>query len=276
MLATVRRQSNKHVYQFDNLVVGGSLDASYYSYRHGYPILNNRLQYIPFFDTTDLESLGDKDLLEQVSADFQLETSLISTRKLRDYFLSLLSLEGLNMFSGKVDAIRVGDDSLKVVTQNSRVYKIEYDNLFLFDDKKIEGVQFAHQAEDTRHRVLDWYHLRSASKSNIEKLTSEDGSIREIYFTTSDEHWKSRRLVAVSYLTDDEIDDPGNLELYTRYEILDMLERGGIKGKKNGINAETGAHYRLSVKIEFEGREVVETNTLLSRTIGNMRFNPCE
>jgi hypothetical protein len=180
------------------------------------------------------------------------------------------------MFSDKVNAVRVSDESLKVVTENSRVYKIRYNNLFLFDDKNIEGVQFAYQAEQPHHRVLDWYHLQSASKSDIEKITSQDGTIGEIYFTTSDKHWKSRRLVAVSHLTEGEINDSNNLEIYTRYEILDILKKAGIKGRKNGTNPETGEHYRLSVKIEFEGREIVESNSLLSRTVGNMRFNPDE
>ena len=272
----MRQQLNKHVYEFDNLVVGSSLKASRYSYEHAYPILNNRLEYIPFFDSTDLESLKDESLSGQIAADFQLEDSYIPARTLRNYFLSLLSLEGLNMFSDKVNAVRVSDEDLKVVTENSRVYKIRYNNLFLFDDKNIEGVQFAYQTERAPHRVLDWYHLQSASKSDIEKITSQDGTIGEIYFTTSDKHWKSRRLVAVSHLTESEINDSSNLEIYTRYEILNMLEKGGIKGRKNGTNPETGEHYRLSVKIEFEGREIVESNSLLSRTVGNMRFNPDE
>tara|TARA_Y100000296_G_C5173938_1_gene258902 strand:+ start:2550 stop:3368 length:819 start_codon:yes stop_codon:yes gene_type:complete len=272
----VRQQLNKHVYEFDNLVVGSSLKAARYSYERGYPILNNRLEDIPFFDFTDLESLGDKGLSTQITEDFQLEVPRISTRMLRDYFLSLLSLEGLNMFSDKVSAVRLGDDVLKVVTENSRVYKIKYNNLFLFDDKKIEGVQFTYAAPRPPHRVLDWYHLQSASKFDIEKITSQDGTIGEIHFTTSDKHWKSRRLVAVSHLTESEINDSNNLEIYTRYEILDMLKTAGIKGRKNGTNPETGEHYRLSVKIEFEGREIVESNSLLSRTVGNMRFNPDE
>ena len=252
------------------------MKASRYSYEHAYPILNNRLEYIPFFDSTDLESLKDENLSGQVAADFQLEDRHIPTRTLRNYFLSLLSLEGLNMFSDKVNAVRVSDEDLKVVTENSRVYKIRYNNLFLFDDKNIEGVQFAYQTDHARHRVLDWYHLQSASKSDIEKIMSQDGTVGEIHFTTSDKHWKSRRLVAVSHLAESEINDSSNLEIYTRYEILDMLEKAGIKGRKNGTNPETGEHYRLSVKIEFEGREIVESNSLLSRTVGNMKFNPDE
>ena len=252
------------------------MKAARYSYERAYPILNNRLEYIPFFDFTDLESVKDEGLSAQIGAAFQLENPRISTRTLRNYFLSLLSLEGLNMFSDKVKAVRSNDDGLKVVTENSRVYKVRYNNLFLFDDKNIEGVQFTYQPKRPPHRVLDWYHLQSASVSDIEKITSKDGTIREIYFTTSEKHWRSRRLVAVSHLTEDEIDDSSNLEIYKRYEILDMLKKAGIKGRKNGTNPETDEHYRLSVKIEFEGREIVESNSLLSRTVGNMRFNPDE
>lgn len=262
---------NKHIYQLNNVVVGSSFEAVYYSYINQFPLVANTIAPIPFFDKVDLASY------------VHLPQGIFSRKdapmaEARDYFLSLLSLEGLNMFSDKISKIRVNqeDNLLKVLTKNSRLFKIEYRNLFLFDDQNVEGVEFTYES-DGINRVLDWYGISSCSPHEHEVITSNEDFVREVYFTENPYNFQEKELVAVSYVpfgNGEEASD--DLEIYTRYKILDMLEDAGIMGMKNGINKKTGEHFRLSIKLEYKGREVFSERALKHQKIGDLVVRPFE
>ena len=181
------------------------------------------------------------------------------------------------MFANKVATVRVGDDnSIKVVTQNSRVFKIQYDKLYVFDDQNVEGIKASYQKEALNHKVLDWYDIQSCAPHDIKKLTSDEDFVKEIHFVEGEEYLKDRNLVAVSYFGPTGVQADEGLEIYVRYKVLDMMKSAGIQGRKNGINKETGEHYRISIKLAYKRREVVEIKNLIPDEYDDIIINPNE
>tara|TARA_Y100000310_G_scaffold328520_1_gene396771 strand:+ start:682 stop:1476 length:795 start_codon:yes stop_codon:yes gene_type:complete len=263
---------NKHIYQLNNVVVGSSFNAAYYSYVNQFSLVVNTLTSVPFFDKVDLSTLNPAP--EQGA----LSEKVAFLGEAYDHYLSLLSLEGLNMFSDKVSKIRIEQESktLKVLTKNSRLFKIKYRNLFLFNDENVEGVEFVYEPTGTS-RVLDWYRVKSCSPHEHEVITSTDNFVKEIYFTENPYNSQEKELVAVSYIPSDKVEDAaGALEIYTRYKILDMLKSAGIMGIKNGTSKKTGEPLRLSIKLEYKGREVLDTRTLKHQRVGDLVVRPRE
>jgi hypothetical protein len=196
---------------------------------------------------------------------------------LRDNLLAGLSLKGLNMFANKVATVRVvGDNLIKVVTQNSRVFKIQYDKLYIFDDQNVEGIKVSYRNGALSYRVLDWYDIQSCAPHDIKKLTSNEDFVKEVHFVEGGEYLKDRNLVAVSYLDDPRTQAAKGLEIYVRYKVLSMMKDAGIRGRKNGINEKTGEHYRVSIKLAYKRREVVEIKDLISNEYNDIVINPNE
>tara|TARA_R110000824_G_scaffold391002_1_gene588547 strand:+ start:3487 stop:4218 length:732 start_codon:yes stop_codon:yes gene_type:complete len=242
---------NNHTYRFGGVVIGGDLKAVQYSCENNYPLILNRLKEIYSFDP--------------------------SCTDLRDNLLADLSLKGLNMFANKVATVRVGGDNLiKVVTQNSRVFKIQYDKLYIFDDQNVEGIKVSYHKGALSCRVLDWYDIQSCAHHDIKKLTSDEDFVKEVHFVEGGEYLKDRNLVAVSYLDHSRMQADEGLEIYVRYKVLDMMRTAGIRGRKNGINKETGEHYRVSIKLAYKRREVVEIKDLISSEYDDIVINPNE
>ena len=266
------RSLNKHIYQLNNVVVGSSFNAAYYSYINQFPLVVNALTSVPFFDKVDLATVTGAPQRGPPSE----KRAFLG--EACDHYLSLLSLEGLNMFSDKVSKIRIEQESktLKVLTKNSRLFKIKYRNLFLFDDENVEGVELIYEAAKPS-RVLDWYRVKSCAPHEHEIITSTDDFVKEVYFTENPYNFQEKELVAVSYISSDKVEGAaGALEIYTRYKILDMLEDAGIMGIKNGISKKTGEPLRLSIKLEYRGREVLDTKTLKHQRIGDLVVRPRE
>jgi len=242
---------NKHTYRFGGVVIGGNLRAVQYSRENNYPLILNRLEKVYPFDSPYVD--------------------------LRDNLLADLSLEGLNMFANKVATVRIGEDnSIKVVTQNSRVFKIQYDKLYIFDDQNVEGIKASYRKGSLGYRVLDWYDIQSCAPHDIKKLTSEEDFVKEVHFVEGGEYLKDRNLVAVSHLDGPRMHTDEGLEIYVRYKVLSMMEDAGIRGRKNGINKETGEHYRVSIKLAYKRREVIEIKDLISNEYDDIVINPNE
>ena len=245
---------NNHIYKFEGVVIGGNTDAVRYSYENKYPLILNHLEKSHPFDLVE----GHQ-----------------SSTALRDKLLADLSLRGLNMFADKISNVRIEENNLvKVVTQNSRVFRVQYDKLYVFDDQNVEGMQASYQKDTLGYKVLDWYDIPSCAPHDIKKLTSDEDFVREVHFINDEEYLKDRNLVAISYFGPEGIKESEALEIYVRYKVLDMMKEAGIQGRKNGINKETGEHYRISIKLAYDRREIIETKDLIPDEYDDIIINP--
>ena len=113
-----------HVYEFDNLVIGGNLPALLYAYSKSLPILCiKRCLPLRFQETEAPVFSGYQkvDLWNRLSA--------------------LLSLSGLMPFSNKINSLRITGENSAEVFSDSRKFSISFNKLSIFDEENIHGLE---------------------------------------------------------------------------------------------------------------------------------------
>lgn len=226
-----------HFYKWDEVVIGGNLNALFYAREKGCHILPNTLDSPFAYDKTgSLVHLGVNDL----DAWQRLSYSL--------------AMDGLNPLAGKIDSIKINsDDKIIVINVGTpSLIKISYNKLRVFDFEQVFGIPNKEKIEG--FRVLDWFDVRSGMKHELDIIedTSTD-FVKKIHFYLSeriDGNKDKKDLIAESILTKKQINDIDYSESISRFKVLNMMKEAGITGKGNGLGR------KLPVKIELWKREV--------------------
>jgi hypothetical protein len=242
---------NKHTYISDYVIVGSSLAALLHSYFTGFPCIYIDSR-IPFrFDFT----LNDK-----VKNHFGIPGA--SDRELWELLVFVLSISGKLPMADKTSSISIQDDVMKATTSRSRLARFKFKKLLIYDDTGVSGLPLLKKS--TRHlsRTLDWFDVRSGMEHEHEILTSDQNFVKEIIFYPSERMGSQKKrirkdLVAVSYLSEDQILDFDYSSTMARFKVTQMMKDAGIKGARNGRDTFNPELYRYySVKIESADREI--------------------
>jgi hypothetical protein len=153
-----------------------------------------------------------------------------------------------------------GNHTLKLFTDGPFFSALTFGELIVFDDTRLEGWD-GELEYDRKYRVLDWINDRRSAPHNISYQETEDDFVKEIYFYPSKRihgNWSGKRdILAVSYLSKDQLDNIDYCETYVRFKVLHTMQHAGIKGPKNGINKKDPTqHKRLTIKLETVRRDV--------------------
>ena len=229
----------KHVYEYDRLVIGGSLASLLYGYLNGVPVMYT-MQREPLFFEVDKKGNSKRQLWKELS--FQL------------------SLAGLLPFPGPLESIRIeGPNILKAFPGGPTFSTFHYSDLIVFDDEGIEGWHGTLKKKK-EYKVLDWINDRQSSPHEISHISSYEPFVKEVYFYPSERvdgnPKKKKDILAISYLDKEQLDKVEYSDIYARFKVLDLMKKSGIQGRKNGLNPKTGKIRRLSIKIESTGRDV--------------------
>ena len=232
---------NKHEYFFDTLVVGHSLSAMLYSFINAVPLLINKtqkphrfsMQKIPFLNT-----------------DSELEAW--------DRLAMILSLSGYLPLSDKLESIRLDGGLAKIYTRNSRMIKVRYNKIIVFNDENIYGLP-ASEKECDDYVVLDWIYARSCDKHDLELIETNDNFVKKVKFYKSERaaNAKVKDMVAFSFLKKEQLSDPNFSDTFVWLKVRNILKEKGIRGACNGHvtnNPEKKIHFAL--KLETYRRQV--------------------
>ena len=227
-----------HFYKWDEVVIGGNLNAFFYARQKSCHVLPNTLDSPFSHDKTGAIAhlgLNDLDVWQKLSYS--------------------LALDGLNPLSGKIKTIRVDRDD-KIITVNvgtPNLIKISYNKLHVFDYEWTFGLPDA-GLEIKNFRVLDWFDVRSGMKHDLEFIEDDNNFVKKIHFYLSeriDGNTMYKDLVSESVLSKDQLHHPDYSDSLSRLKTIAMMKEGGIKGTSNG------ATQHLPIKIELYRREVV-------------------
>ena len=273
---------SKFVYNVDNIVIGGELNAVLFAYLNNYTLINNEFR-IPFrfdfFSNTDvLSSLVVPR--EDVTLQGKEERVNFGTPKkdIYKHLLFILSLAGLNPLSDKVISIRLArDNALRVVTERSQIV-FRYKKLFVFDDTNIHGLPDKLEViNEGLHRVFDWIVMRSCTTHPYEYFETSDDFVNEIFFYPSERfdgfHPTKKDAVVVSYLTEGQLQDSNYSDTYVRFKVLEIMKNAGIRGARNGRDMLDKTKYKYyALKIKPEKREVLSLQKTLYEDTNNIEF----
>jgi len=270
-----------HVYHYDEVVIGGDINAVLCAYKNENVILLNNSD-VPFvFDFCDPDLNLKNAYFENIN--YVLKTTNgdrkfgIPKCKIWKYLVFLLSLQGLNPIGDKIKIIRLEDDNfLKITTEHSRLVRIKYNKLKIFDDKNVYGLKYANVDNQKRHKVLDWMDVRSGTRHAIDYLKTDDNFIKEIYFYSSlriDGNNDKKDLVSVSYLTEEELQDFNFSSTIAKFKIIKLMDSANINGSRNGRLKNKEGYAYSKIKIEAAKREVLKTSKNIYDDYDDITFN---
>ena len=110
--------------------------------------------------------------------------------------------------------------------------------------------------------------VRSGMNHKYDLINNSSDFVRHVYFYPSnriDGAHDKKDLVAVSYLTKDQINDFNYSDTYARFTVEDLMKKNGIKGRRNGRDTNNPNLYRYySIKVETAKREIHNVKHLMS------------
>ena len=250
----------------ETVVIGSSLNAVIYSFLNDLPLLFNDIKKpspVEYLNKTDAPIIRELPSREIKTLE---ETRAVGPNKLQvwDRLCFLMSLQGQIPFADKISSIRINEETkeLKVITNNSRLIIIHCNRIIIFDDKNIAGLPIPIRVvnDKDKRKVLDWINVRSGMVHPYDRIETASSFVGCIHFYPSDRidgNHDRRDLVAVSYLTKEELNNIEYSDLFVRYKVLDLMKKAGIRGRRNGRDVNNPAKYKhYAIKLEMNKRDV--------------------
>ena len=235
----------RHIYQKDTIVIGGCLAALLYAFKNSLPVIfanpKPPFRYDKIEKEYDLSFLG----LEPFESYYQ--------RQVWERLLVLLGLSGNLPLSDNASGLRIVDNLLTVTTNNHRVAKFEFNKLVVFDDEGVTGLPPISGEIKEKNRVIDWVNIRQGAKHQHDELDGDDDFVSKVIFYPSDRHdnKKLKDLVAISYLTDEELLSHDYSDTMVKFKVTKMMKAAGIRGTRNGRDVNNPDKYKYyAIKIE--------------------------
>jgi len=229
---------NKQIYEYERIIIGGSLASLLYGYYNGIPVIYS-MPRVPLFYETDNEGNSKQQLWQKLSFE--------------------MALAGLLPMGNKTESMRSEGDILKAFTDGPVYGTFRSKDLIVFDDADLVGWGGILGKKKER-RVLDWINDRKSSPHDVAHIAGSNNFVKDIYFYPSERMdgnpKKKKDILEISYLTEKHLSSAEYTDAYVKFKVLDMMKEAGIQGIKNGIDARTGKSKRLSIRIETAEREV--------------------
>ena len=272
----------KVIHDVDNVVVGNGLNAVLFAYLNNYIIINNDFR-VPFRFDFFADTIGLPSLFvprEEITLQGKDEEIKFGVCKVDIYkhLLFVLSLSGLNPLSDKVVSIRLNDDNtLRAVTERSQIV-FKYEKLFIFDDANVHGLpDKLENINEDLYKVFDWIIMKSCTTHPYEYFETSDDFVNEVFFYPSERfdgyHATKKDAVAISYLTEKQLQDSEYSDTYAKFKVLDIMKEAGIRGARNGRDMLDKTKYKYyALKIEPEKRETMSLQKTLYEDTNNIEF----
>jgi hypothetical protein len=213
---------DKHIYEIDEIIVGGSLSSLLYAFYTNKKVLFTQAQKPFLFEEIDVSKIPN------VKTMF---TNRIPSIQLWEHLLFALSLNGQIIGSNLNKSIRIQDDILKITTEFSRLTRIKFNKLVIFEPEMIEGIPSPISTTRGKHQVYDWFNVhRGALHTKTVVNTSED-YVNKIWFYSSERDSTKKEVrdcVVMSLLTDEQISSFDYSETITRIRMESLFKELGI------------------------------------------------
>jgi len=249
------REIEKHVYFYDTMVIGGNLPAFIYAYTNSLPII-----FVDGKPPFEFDRFGkEEDLSFLQSEKHEIETHIQAWSRIA----LLLGIAGLMPLSDMAESIRIKEKQMSVVTSHSRLIKINFNKLIIFDAEKVSGLTQITKKEEGKSRVIDWVNVRSGCRHDFDCLETDDDFVSKVVFypTERSDNRKLKDLFAESFLTNEEIKDFSYSDTMVKFKALDVMKKAGIRGSRNGKNPlyperSTVPYKYYAVKLEPSERKI--------------------
>ena len=232
-----------HIFDRDTVVVGGNLQSLLIGALEGLPVV--------FSDPTPPDRFK------------KLPNSPKTQLELWERLMFFMGMEGLVPFSNLCQNIRIIDDQLDVTTNRYRKSSMKFKNLIIYDDQQVTGLPLAIREEKDKNLVIDWINVRSGCTHELDELSSNEDFVKKVHFypTERSDNKNFKDLAAISYLTDEELEDFNFSDTMAKFKVQKMMKDAGIRGARNGRDVNNPDKFKYyAIKVEPSQREIFENS----------------
>lgn len=235
---------------YEEIVVGSSLRALLFAADRDIPVFfttPEKPHRFEHFDiSVDLSSWGlHNEPQLWVTPDGEKQTGQ-NKIALWEHVFFVLGLKGLTPFSSVCNSLRLDDNSLTGYSEYAKLRTIDFDMCHYFDE---HGTYNLISSEDKprNHLVYDTFAFIRGGKHHFDLIQGDDQFCNKIWFYPTprvDGKTAIKDACVLSILSDDQIDDFDFSETMVRLTALQKMKDLGLRGPKNGYQADGSQRYR--------------------------------
>lgn len=222
------------VHNYDQVVFGSNMHALLYAYVNQIPLFYHNVDKPKAFDffPNDFSFLNIPNQNPMILNNQEVVMGMKKV-ELWKRISFLLGYEGLMPLCGNIQSARLDEGLLKITTDNSRLLRIAFNKMFIFDEN-IQGlptqIKFNNQG-----RIYDYFEFLNLNEHKTMIIDNDSEIVNKLWL-------KDKNGVAITEMHDinDELPD-----YLVKMVIFDIAKKHDIKGKRNGIY-----HYRKELKIQ--------------------------
>lgn len=252
------------VYDYDQVVFGSNMHALLYAYVNQIPLFYSSLDKPRQFDFFDPSfSFANINNVNTIICESQERIFGMKKIHLWEDISFVLGFDGLMPLGDNVSSVRIDEDLLKITTKTSRLIKVKFNHLFVFDES-IEGLPPI-QRFNNDGIVYDYFKFDTLHEYKNMLIETKEDFANQI--------WINGNQGVVVTKTDDISSDIPDYAI--RFKVLELAQQYGIKGRQNGIY-----HYRKELKIprfkkldiKIRTRETLKTKMNIYSPKENLTF----
>lgn len=251
------------VHKYDKIIIGATFESLLYALYTKTPVFYVVPKIPTEFDSVTIGSnykiVSILPELKDVVSNYN--ETLIRPQKnvIWGRLVFLLSMLGL-MPSTNLQSIRIEENLVKLTTQNSRLITLETNEILLFDDEGIEGLD-PPIVEKTKYIIKDYVEFNNLKfLDKIYNVIYTDYTIaNQIWFLESKTLIRDYDGCIVSFCSDlKELEE--NLTDYNiKFILKEQFKKYNLKGKENGYNPNGNKKHR-PVAYTFLNRVIEKEN----------------
>ncbi len=250
---------------YEQIVVGSSLRAVLFAALNDFPVFFTKpekpFEFDYFDPSIDLSSWG-------LHNELQLWTTPNGEKKtgqnkiaLWEHVFFVLGLKGLTPFSDFCSSLRIDDNTLTGYSEYAKLRSVDFGVCHYFDDHASYNLLPSENTPKT-YNVYDRFAFIRGGKHHLDLIEDKDHFCNKIWFYPSprlDGETLIKDACVLSILSDDQIDDFDFSETLVRLTTLQKMKDLGLRGPKNGKQADGSQRYR-----SFKAQAINRTKFLIS------------
>ena len=230
-------------FQYDNLVIGASLEALLFSFYNRFKTIYTRRLQPHHLDKIEDYGQGTDKL------------NIWNRHALQ------LGIAGYFPFENKIKHIRYKDsNTIKVITNDENSYTIKFNKLYIFDDHEILDLPPHKDSTSKEIRIVDYFETLNTRKHCLESIQNRTKFMNQIIFVPKNEKYNTNKVIVVSYLNKNKIDD-----------VPDSLVKVKLESYLDSIGIKLASQYK-KVNIEHTKRDIIELGVNIYDDFDNVEF----
>jgi len=255
----------KHVYEYDEVVVGSDLSAIFYAYVGQSPLIFKEQNPPHFYEHFEADFPLDKLFLTNPTEALNTPQGQIkvgaSKLQIYDRLLFVLSLAGKIPISDKIEKIRLEGNTLKIATQRARSIKIKFNKLRVFDPELIQNLNRL-SSEKKKCLVQDKFRV-VMEEHDYDLIRVGDDFISEVHFYANEAIKKRKEIIVTSFLADADLLKFDYSLIPMKYKLRNIFENLGLKKRA----------YEQEIVLDYINREVYNRDTSEYEEVENVVFD---